>query len=800
MAADLRHAGRMLVGARFFTVVVITCLALAIATNATMFSVFDAMFLRPLPFTDANRLVSITGRETESGRRATLSLDDVRQLQSSLPALTAVAGYTGRTVTLTDEGEPERITAQLTTANLFSTLGVQPQRGRGFEGLDDRVAAAGVALISDRLWRRRYQGDVSVIGRAIRLDNAPFTIVGVMPPLFRFPSNSDLWIPMTPALGASGAATRGVAVVGRLAPDRSIEQINSELAARVLPASASRRSRVGLARTYRSAVIGAEERLIIVALMSATTVLLLMTCVNVANLLLARGAGRRREIAVRAALGATRLRLVQQQLLESILLALAAAAIALPLSWYAIGWVHDAVPATEPLGPYYVDWSLDRRTFVYSLAIALVAALAVGLAPALDATRRTLVDPMRDAAGSAISRGQRRVHNVLVVLQMALTVLLLAGASLFVRTYAGLSVIALGYDPSHLMTMRVYLGGAAYDDPEARARAVDAIAGRLNTLTGAHAATVTDLVPLDDQGGSDAAATIEDHPVDNGRGPTVHYAGVAGRWAETFDLRMVAGRTFYEHELQGRPPVVLVNARLAALFWPGQDPIGRRFRLEDDPATPWLSVIGVVPDIRTVKLDEGGATPPTAYLPHRFLDTRNYGIVIRTSTRPEAVTPEARAAVHALDPALPLFDVYAMDYVRWFSYWMYVMWGTMFAVLGAIAIGVGAIGVYGVVFYTVAQRTREIGLRIALGATRGQVVGPMLLQIGLLSGVGLMMGLAGAVAMTPVVGSLLIGISPNEPMAYAALAGALAAIALVATWLPARRATAADPLIALRDE
>ena len=800
MAADVRYAVRALASGRQFTLVAVMCLAFGIASNTTIFSVFDAMFLRPLPFTEPDRLVSISGRHPETGRRVTLSLDDERELTRAVQSLDAIAAYSGRAATLADGGEPERVAAQLVTANLFALLGTTPDRGRGFEAADDHGAAGGVALISHSLWRRRYQSDPSVVGRTIRLDNVPYTIVGVMPPKFRFPSTSELWIPMGPALGASGAASRSVSVVGRLRPDAKLEAANAELASRVLEARGSRGPRAGLVRPFGSTGVGSEERTIVRALMGATTVLLILACVNLANLMLARGAGRRREIAVRAALGASRRRIVQQLLIESVLLALIAGAVALPLAWYGITWVHDAVPPSDPIGPYYIDWSLDVRTLLYATTLALLTGLAFGLAPAFDAAGRRLLNPLREGAGAASGRVQRRVHSALIVAQVALALVLLAGASLFVRTYVGLSRVQLGYDMSHLMTMRFYLAGAGYETPEARGRAVDEIVKRLDALRGVEASTVTDLVPLDDQGGSDALVAIEGRTFEEGRAPTIHYAGVAGHWPETFDLQLLAGRSFYEHELQGQTPVALVNARLAETFWPGESPLGRRFRVADDGSGSWFSVIGVVPNIRTVKLDESRATPPTAYLPHRFVSTRNYGIVVRSRTNPESVTSEVRDAVHAVDPSVALFDVYPMTQVRWLSYWMYVMWGTMFGVFGLLAVLIAAVGVYGIVFYTVAQRTREIGLRVALGARRAQVVWPMLRQVGLLSAAGVGVGLLAALAVTPIVGSLLIGVSPRDPADLATVSLILAAVALIATWLPAWHASAVDPMVALRDE
>ena len=797
---DLRSAVRALAGGWPFTLVATFCLALAIATNTTMFSVFDAMFLRPLPFLEPARLVLIAGRHPETGRRVALSLQDMRDVASATTSFERMAAYGGGTATLTDGGEPERVSVQGVTASLFPMLGVDPQRGRTLEPRDDLIAAAGVVVISDAVWHRRYAADPSAIGRLIRLDDRPYTIVGIMLPKFRFPSQSDAWIALTPALELFGARGRGVSIVARLAPQVSIEQANAELAARVLPASGSRSVRAGVARPFSSMGIGSEERLITGSLMGATAVLVLMACVNVANLLLARGAGRRREIAVRAALGASRGRIIRQLLTESVMISLAAGLIALPLAWYGIRWIHDAVPPTEPLGPYYVDWSLDLRTLSYAFAIALVTGIAFGIAPAFDATGRRLLNPLREGGGAGSGRVQRRVHSILIVAQTALALALLAAASLFIRSYAGQRAIELGYDPSHLMTFRFYLSGHPYDQTAPRFDVVDRIAERLASLPGAAAATVTDLVPLDDQGGSDATAEIEGRTFPEGREPTVHYAGVTDRWPETFAVNVSPGRAFLPDELRRDAPVAIVNSKLASTFWLGQNPIGRRFRFADDPANPWFSVIGVVPDIRTLKLDESGTTPPTAYVPHRFLSTRNYGIVVRTQGTPESVIPAVRAAVHAADPSIALFDVYPMNQVRWLSYWMYVMWGTLFGIFGAIAIVIAAVGVYGVVFYTVAQRTREIGLRVALGARRIQVVGPMVRKILLLSVIGLVIGFGGALAFTPVIGSLLIGVGPNDPVGFSVVGALLIVVAVAATWIPAWRASTIDPTVALREE
>jgi putative ABC transport system permease protein len=799
--SDLVYAFRALRSGRMFTIVAVVCLALGIATNTTMFSVFDAMFLRPLPFKDADRLVSLAGRHPETGRRVPLTPNDMRDLSAMASSVEAMAAYSGRSATLTDGGEPERIATQLVTSNLFPMLGAHAQHGRSFEPGDDAAAGASVAIIGDGLWHRRYQANSAVLGRVIRLDNVPYTVVGVMPPGFRFPSSSELWIPMAPALGPPGLNTRSVSILVKLKPDVTLARANAELGSKILPASGSSRPpRSAVARQFGRNV-GGEERTIAGALMGATSVLLLIACANVANLLLARGAGRRREIAVRAALGASRGRIVRQLLTESVLLAMVSAAVALPLAWIGIGRVRDAVPPSDAL-PYYMAWTMDVRTFVYAAAIALLTGLLFGLAPAFDAAGKRLLDPLREGtAGSGTGRLQRRVHNALIVAQIALALVLLAGASIFVRTFVGLNSVELGYDMSHLMTMRVYFAGSAYDQVGARVRAVDQIAEKLRALPGAHAATVSDLVPLDDQGGSDSPALVEGRVFEEGKEPTVQYAGVAGKWLETFDLRLAAGRSFEDHELTSDAPVALVNRALAATFWPGENALGRRFKLADAESGPWLTVIGVVPDIRTVKLDENVRTPPpTAYLPHRFISTRNYGIVVRARAEPASVTASVRDAVHAVDPSLALFDIWSMDDVHWLSFWMFGMWGTLFGLFGALALLLAAVGVYGVTFYTVAQRTREIGLCVALGAGRAQVVRPMLRRALLLALAGIAIGVGGALLVTPIVGSLLIGVSPTDPASFAGVSLALAAVALAATWLPAWRASNVDPMIALRRE
>ena len=357
---------------------------------------------------------------------------------------------------------------------------------------------------------------------------------------------------------------------------------------------------------------------------------------------------------------------------------------------------------------YYVEWSLDLRA-PRILLMALLTGVAFGVAPALGAAERRIVNPLRETAALTVTRLQRRVHSGLIVAHIGLTLLLLAAASLFVRTYAAQRSIPLGYDTSQLMTLRVYFAGPEYDSSEARARAVDAIVRGVQTLVGVDSATISDLVPLDDQGGSDSAVAIDGRSFEKGREPTIDYAGVAGQWPETFAVRLLGGRTFHDHELQGVVPVALVNAKLAATFWPGESAVGRRFRLAEDAASPladgdWRGAGHLYREAGRARRDAANRVSTASLHLHTQLWDRH-----PDESQPGSVTADTRAVIRAVDPSLSLFDIYPMEKVRWLSYWMYVMWGTMFGVLALIALAIAAVGVYGVVFFTVAQRRREIG-------------------------------------------------------------------------------------------
>ncbi len=717
-----------------------------------------------------------------------------------------MAAHAGRQVALTDGHEPERVSSRMVTSSLFPLLGARAQIGRLLSGADDALAGPRVAVIGDGLWRRRYGGDSSVIGRVIVLDGNPYTIIGIMERGFAYPSSSEIWIPITSASSAGATADENISVVARLRPDVDISQATQEVGVLGRRIARDQRSRIGSTdivwngevRPLRGNTLGSDEGVVASAMLGATTFLLLIACANVANLLLVRAMARERELAVRVALGAGRGRVVSQLLTEAVLLALAACAVALPLVWQALRLIRNAIPPSDSF-PYYVHWSLDLPTFLYAGLASVATGALFGIGPALQATRGSLQESLKEGTqASGTGRTRHRLRDALVVAEVALALVLLVGASLFVRTFLGLDRMALGYDPSRVMTMRFYLPGARYDSASARTQLVDEVLRRVEAVPGVQRATVSDLVPLDDEGGSSGAA-IADGGAQQ-QLPAVSYAAVAGEWFETFGVGVTSGRSIARAPRTSDAPVAVINQTMAATFWPVANPIGRRFRFVKDSASTWYEVIGVAADMRTVKLDEDRITPPTAFVPLRFVPTRDYALMVRAQRSPASLTHDLQRAIHAADPLLPIFNVWSMDEVRYLSFWMYALWATMFAVFGGVALLLASVGVFGVIHYGVAQRTREIGVRVALGAQGSDVLRLVIGRALTLAGIGVVVGLLGAAALTRVVGSLLIGVSATDPASFAGVALLLGAIAALAGYLPARHATRVDPLVALRTE
>jgi putative ABC transport system permease protein len=796
---DVRYALRTLSRSRMFALIAVACLALGIGVNTTIFSVVNAVLLRPFDFREPERLVVLEELNTQNGGRSGVAWPNLVDWRAQSTAFSDIAAVQGRSLTLANVDEPERLEGSAITWNLFSMLGVSPAVGRLMRADEDRQGGDRVVLLSDGLWERRFGRDPAIVGKTLMLNELPHTVIGVMGPGFKFPEESELWIPLREADGTQRRDLKGLFVFARLAPGATIESARASLTQVTTRLAAEYSANAGWSaqvRALRDVFIPDDIRLIVLTMMGAVTFVLLIACANVANLMLARATSRAREIAIRAALGAGKHRIVRQLLTESVILAIAGGAVGIPLAWVGLELLDKAMPASDAV-PYYIDWALDRPTLVYTVVISMVTGILFGLAPALQAARGSLQEALRDGArGSGSGVRKNRVRNALVVAEIALSLVLLVGASLFVRSFLTLQNSSAGFSTASLMTTRFYLQGTRYDSLANRARRAEDVLQRIEALPGVRSAFVSGLIPA--AGGMAGGGIVVDgRASDKGREPFGLYAGVSEHFFSTLDLQPVSGRLLTSAETRDSTPVAVINQTMARRLWPGADALGHRFRYANDSTGPWFTVIGVVPDIANNDLDDRDPES-AAYLPLRFAVWRGLGLVVRTAGEPSAITASMRRAIRESDPTIALYDVNTMEKVRQLGFWQYGLFGSMFSVFGAIALLLAAVGVYGVISYSVSQRTQEIGVRVALGARRRDVLRLVVGQGMRLATIGLGIGLVGAFGVTRVVRSLLVGVTPTDPMSFGLITVFLTGVAALASWLPARRATGVDPIIALR--
>jgi predicted permease len=608
---------------------------------------------------------------------------------------------------------------------------------------------------------------------------------------------------MGPVLGNDVRGARSLVTYGRLKSGVTIVQANKELAGvseQLNKQYEPNNQLLGRVTSLKDEFLDNDVRVITTTMFGAVTLVLLIACANVANLMLTRAAGRQKEIAVRAAIGAGRGRIIRQLLTESLMLAITAGAVALPLTWIGLKLIDRGIPPEDPL-PWFYHWSLDGPTLLYTLGVAALTSIAFGLIPALSVSRGRLYDALRDSGGRGTfgSAKRNKMRSALVISEIALALILLVGASLFTRTFFGLQQKKLGFDTSKVLTMRFFMPGQRYDSAAAIGARVQDIVQRIEGLPNVEFATASNSIPL----GSCCAGSriiIDGQRVEKGREPRINWTGVSGHWLGTFGVPLVAGREFNDVEVGSRAPVAVVDQQMVAQFWPKTNPIGQRFRLANDTTVSY-EIIGVATTMRLAGLDNTGTLAPVAYLPFRFLTSRNTALMVRVRNgNPTGITTAVRNAIREADPTMPVFDVQTMDKVKYLSFWQYKLFSEMFGTFGAIALLLAGIGVYGVISYGVSQRTQEFGVRVALGAQGRHVFSIVLREASWLAGIGVALGIAGAFGVTRVIASILIGVSPTDPLSFGSVAVFLTAVALVASYIPARRATRVDPLVALRAE
>jgi putative ABC transport system permease protein len=801
MWQDFRYGLRTLRKNPGFTAVAITALALGIGANATVFSLANAILFKNLPFPESERVQYVTAFNVKNPRgNDHLSLPDYRDVSAQVKSFTGLAAYQRDFVNVSDDANtPENYNAGRITANAFSVLALRPMMGRDFTAEDAKPGAPKVAMISHKLWEMRYGKDPEITGKKVRIDAEAFAIVGVLPPGGAIPPDADLWTPYSPQ-GAPKRQDRNLTVFGKLAPGASRESAQAEASVIALHLTAqypdTNKDLRFQVMSFNEAMLKGPIRIVFIVLLGAVGFVLLIACANVANLLLSRAVGRSREISIRAALGAGRWRVVRQLLAESLLLSIAGGLIGWAIAIWGIRTFDAAViPTGKPL---WIDFTMDYRAFAYLGAITITTAILFGLAPALRLARLDLNTTLKDGgrgAGAGI-RG-KYLSGVLVVVEMTLAVVLLAGAGLMIRSFLLVYQRPTGVNTANVLTMQIDLPDSKYGKPADRLEFQRRLVERLRALPGVQTAAVAS--SLHGAGNFGFSYELEGRASDPQKRPSTGFLLVGDGYFETLQLVARRGRVLNTADHGARPNVAVVNETAARQLWPNQDPVGQRLRTyRNNVPGEWITVVGLVPDY--LQNTQNTNPEPAVIVPFRQ-DPRSWmAVIARTRVAPASLGNAFRREVQAVDRDLPVHHVRTLDEDVEMDRWQMRVFGSMFAIFAGIALLLATVGLYAVVAYGVSQRTQEIGIRVALGASSAGILG-MVLRGGLRpAGIGLALGLAAAFGVTRVLTAILVGVSPTDPLTFGLVAVVLAGAAVLGCAIPARRAMRVDPAIALRHE
>ena len=808
---DIRYAARGLVKDRWVTLAAVIAVALGIGANTAVFTIVNAVLFESLPLDQPERIMFLNTQDPR-GRALGVSLQDFEDWRRASRTFSGMALVFNPVLSLAENDQvPEPYPGAYISAVGFDLIGQKAALGRGFRADDDRPGAAAVVLLSDGVWRNRYGADPSVIGKTVKVNAVPTTVIGVMPKGFGFPSNEQLWVPMSqlaPAFQQRGRQSRFFFAYGRLADGATIEQSRSELVnisaelAQQYPSSNKDTSATVIPFLERA--VDPEIRTLSWVLMGAVAFVLLVACSNVANLLLARSSTRSREIALRTSLGATRSRIIRQLLVESLLLSCIGGGGGLVLSAVGIRW-FDA--NTQDVGrPYWMDFTMDGYVVMFFAGACVLTGILFGLAPALHISKTNPNDVLKEGGRSGTGgRRARRWTAALIVVELTLTLVLLSGAGFMMRSFLNLYRMDIGLDTSHLLTMRVLLPArkyATFDSVMAFLRRVD---DQLNTIATIEAASTTTSLPL--LGLDSRELVIDGRPAAPDQPPTtVTMISVGPRYFESLGVRLLSGRPLQESAGGPGHEVVVINQHLAAKHFPNEDPIGKRIRLMDDArggkGWPWATIIGVAPTIRQRSLQEAPDGDSVVYIPNvQNLAHRNGTLIlVRARADPGRLTAQLRQEIFAIDPDLPLTDIYTMDQLLAQQRWRSRVFGTMFAAFAVVALALAGVGLYAITAYSVTQRTSEIGVRRALGAQRRHIVWLVVRRTVVQLAMGLILGLAGAVGIGRLLTTVLVQTTPTDFVTLTSTVVILVTLVTLACFLPAKRAMNLDPTVALRYE
>src|ERR1051326_1512173 len=808
LAQNFRFALRRLRKNPGFTVVAVLTLALGIGANSAMFSIVNAVLLRPLPYRDPQRLMLLAERWPQF-TRLSLSYLNYKDWRDQSHSFEAVGAVRNNVMTMTGGAEAERLPSQNVTANLFDLLGIKPELGRTFSDAEDNPEAPPVAVISHGLWERRFSSSTGVLGLCITLDNQNYSIIGVMPPRFEILQQAaDVILPFEPwarTLPDDRSWHPGILPIARLKPGFSLEQARSEIAV----IAKRLEEQYPETNTNASSLVDPMLEQIVQnvhtalwVLIGAVGVVLLIACANVANLLLVRATGRRREMAVCIALGARRFDIIRQLLAESILVTVAGGALGLALAWAAVPLLVRLAGSSLPRSN---SVSIDLWVMGFTALIAFVAGILFGLAPARHTWSIDLRETLNESNRGGSVRAVLRTRAALVVSEIALAMLLLVGAGLLFKSFERLSRISPGFSTDHILVANIVRSPAAYSDRNVRLGFFDRLFEQVAALPGVRAVGAVSFLPVTGAGPA-LHFNIQGRPPRSPQEYTIaSYRAVSSGYLKTLGVPLITGRWIEDRDREGAPAVVVVNSSFARTYFSNQSPIGQHIQVgampNPDPRVPWMEIVGIVADVKQSLASESSSE---MYVPYRQADqvlpVLTMSLVVRTAGDPVAQTNSLRSVVQNIDPNQPVTAIRSMEENVAQSVSAPRFRTVLLSVFAGIALVLAAVGIFGVMAYSVAQRTRELGLRIALGASRGRVLQLVLAHGVRLTLVGVGIGLVATFLLTRYVSSLLFNVPPYDPMTLVGVVAALIVISLCACYLPARRATLVDPIVALRDE
>ncbi|MEO8044155.1 MAG: ABC transporter permease [Spartobacteria bacterium] len=813
MLQEIRHALRLLVKNPLFTLVGILTLALGIGATAAVFTLVNALLIRPLPYQDPARLVLVFEHFKDQHLDAIpVSPPEFLEYKKSVRSFEKLAAFNTTTYNLTDGDVPERISGAVVSADLFPLLGVEPIRGRTFRPEENAAGRDDVVLISERLWRRKFDRDPRVLGRKLTADGRPFTVVGIMPASFEFPlplfnvtggnfgERVDIWQPLgfkDDELKRRGSRSYGL--IGRLAEGASAPQAQAEIETVVrgmrarYPNNYPQNESFG-ASLYplKEQVVGGMKPLLLI-LLGAVALVLLIACANLATMLLARATAREREMAIRVAVGASRGRLLRQSLTESIVLAVLGGAAGVLLAIWGVDLVKSIGAQTIPR---LSEVSVDTTVLLVTLAVAVGTGLLFGLVPGLASGKPDLTESLKEGGrGSTSGRRHNRLRNALVIAEVALALVLLTGAGLLLKSFVRLQNVPPGFNPKNVLTAEISLPALRYPNKESQINFFNELERRVANLPGVSQAGLTVILPMSGIN-SDSSFDIEGRPSDDAHpGPDEEWRIVSPDYFRTLEILLLQGRFFTNADKLEAPPVVIINQALATRYWPNEIPLGKRLQLPTADGPAWATIVGIVGDLRHRGLDQ--PLKPEFYVPFAQQPYSALILAVRSTQDPTSLTTAIRTSVQAVDPTLPVAHVRTLEQVIADSIAPRRLSVVLLAVFAGIALVLASVGIYGVMSFLVVQRTHEIGVRMALGAQRSDVLRLVIAHAGTLVAAGTVLGLVVALLSTSVLRSVLYEVSALDLPIFVFVTLILAAVALLASYIPARRATRADPMIAL---